>query len=138
MTKDICDFCMQSDWPWRLTILTLVLRTFGLIRMKLTFIVVYLALLYFDESQISMYLKTGAYLIENSTRVVEVGIDGPLQLFVVSLCSHQPRFESKRSSKPNLKVLCSSAGRSTGDSHKAFNIFVARLMYGRHCSGRAG
>lgn len=84
-----------------------------------------------------MYLKTGAYLVENSSRVVEVGIDGPLQLFIVSLCSHQPRFGSRFSSKPNLKVLCSSAGRSTSDSHKAFNIFLAGLMYGRHCSGRA-
>ena len=106
--------------------------------MKLTFVVVYLALLYFDELQVLMYIKMGAYLIENSTRVVKVGIDGPLQLFVMSLCSHQPSFEAECSSKPNLKVLCSSAGRSTGDSHKVFNISVARLVDGRHCSRTAG
>ena len=53
--------------------------------MELTFIVEDLTLLYFYEPQSSKSVGKEAYLVENSTRVVEVSIDGPCQIFVVSL-----------------------------------------------------
>ena len=86
---------MQRIQPRRLTILTLILRTLGLICMKLTFIVGYLALLSVDKQQALTYVSMGVYLIKDSTRVVEVGIDGPLQIFVMSLCPHQTDTESR-------------------------------------------
>lgn len=79
----------------------------------------------------------GVYLIKDGTRVVKVGIDGPLQIFVMSLCPHQTDTDSRQSSKPNLQILCSSDVRGTSDSDKALNIFVAGLVDGRHCSSKA-
>ena len=78
--------------------MTLVLRTLGIIRMELTFIVEYLALLCFVEPLTSKsveFVETGAHLIENGIGVVEVGIDGPLQVLVMSLLPHQSDFDSK-------------------------------------------
>lgn len=110
--------------------------------MELTFIVEHLALLYISEPQTSVsieYLDTGAHLIENGIRVVEVGIDGPLQVFVMSLGPHQSSFDSTGSSKTNLEILCSSTMRCTSDSNKALNIFGARVLgRRRHGSGTAG
>ena len=71
--------------------MTLVLRTFGITRMELTFIIEYLALLCFYQPLTSVSiesLETGAHLIENGIRVIKVGIDGPLQVFVMSLGPH--------------------------------------------------
>lgn len=67
----------------------------GLICMELTFIVEDLALLCFGEPPGVAHARGRAHLIENSTRVVEIGIDGPLEIFVVSLCPHQPGLGSK-------------------------------------------
>ena len=66
--------------------------------MELTFIVEHLALLCFFESLTSKSVEsveTGAHLIENGIRVVKVSIDGPLQVFVMSLLPHQSDCDSK-------------------------------------------
>ena len=39
-------------------------------------------------------VEIGAHLIENGIRVVEVGIDGPLQVLVMSLIRHQSDFDT--------------------------------------------
>ena len=65
--------------------------------MELTFIVKHLALLCFVEPVTWKSVETGAHLIENGIRVVEVGIDGPLQVLVMSLLPHQSDFDSKTS-----------------------------------------
>ena len=49
----------------------------------------------FGEPPGVAHARGRAHLIENSTRVVEIGIDGPLEIFVVSLCPHQPGLGSK-------------------------------------------
>ena len=59
--------------------------------MELTFIVEYLALLCFVELinlKSVESVETGAHLIENGIGVVEVGINGPLQVFIMSLFPH--------------------------------------------------
>ena len=66
--------------------------------MELTFIVEHLALLCFIEPLSSTSVEsveTGAHLIENGVGVVEVGIDGPLQVLVMSLLPHQSDFNSR-------------------------------------------
>lgn len=63
--------------------------------MKLTFIVGYLALLSVNEQKALTYVSMRVYLIKDSTRVVKVGIDGPLQIFVMSLCQHQTDTDSR-------------------------------------------
>ena len=105
--------------------------------MKLTFIVVHLTLLCFNEPQAARSVEMRAHLVENGIGVVEVGIDGPLQIFVMGLCWHQSSNDSRCFCKPNLKILCSSGVRSISDGNKALNIFVARLVDGRHCSKTA-
>ena len=70
--------------------------------MELTFIVEHLALLCFVEPPTSKSVEsveTGAHLIENGIRVVEVGIDGPLQVFIMSLVPHQSNFDFKTPSR---------------------------------------
>ena len=74
--------------PWRLTRLALMLGSFGLVCMELTFIIEDLALLCFDEPPGLANAKSTTYLIEHSSRVVKVCIDGPCEIFVVSLCPH--------------------------------------------------
>lgn len=63
--------------------------------MKLTFIKEDLALLSFGELAGLAYARRRAYLIENSIGVVKVGIDGPREIFVVSLCPHKRDTGSK-------------------------------------------
>ena len=86
---------MQQVYSRRLTRLTLILRTLGLIGMELTFIVGYLALLSMNEQQALKYVRMGVYLIKDSTRVVKVGIDGSCQIFVMRLCPHQTDADSR-------------------------------------------
>ncbi len=89
------DVCMQCIWPGRVTRLTLILGTFGLIHVELAFIVGNLALLYFDESQGLMNARIRTYLIENSRGIIKVGIDGPRKIFVMGLYPHQRDFGSR-------------------------------------------
>ena len=77
--------------------MTLILGTLGLIHMKLTFIIEDLALLGVGKPPSLAYARRRAYLIENSTWVVKVGIYGPSKIFAVSLRLHQPDTNSKDS-----------------------------------------
>ena len=43
-----------------------------------------------------------AYLIENGTRIIEVGINGPRKIFVVSLIPRQPDIGSNGFDKMNV------------------------------------
>lgn len=70
--------------------------------MELTFIIEDLALLHFGEPQALASIRRRAHLIENSTRIVKVGIDGSREISVVSLRSHQPESGAKVSPKLNL------------------------------------
>lgn len=82
--------------------MALVLGALRLICMKLTFIIEDLALLIFGKPPDLAHARRRAYLIKNSTRVVKVGIDGPCEIFVVSLWPHQLDNGSKIFLKSNL------------------------------------
>ena len=57
--------------------------------MELTFIVEHLALLHLGEISDFLEEVERAYLVENCTRIVKVGIDSSLKIFTVSLDPHQ-------------------------------------------------
>ena len=80
-----------------------------------------------------------AYLIENSSRIVEVGINGPREVLLMSLSPHQPENGSITMFllEQDLQKLYGSAVRSISDSDEALNIFVTRLMGGRHRNSTA-
>lgn len=86
--------------------MTLVLGSVVLIYVELTFIIENLTLLCFSQppelAYGLAYAMGRAHLIENSMRVVKVGIDGPREILVVSLCSHQPDIRSRTRFKLNL------------------------------------
>ena len=70
--------------------------------MKLTFIIEDLTLLCSGEPADLACARRASYLIENSARVVKVGIDSPRKIFVVSLCPHKRDTGSTDFPEPNL------------------------------------
>ena len=79
-----------------------------------------------------MNMTIRAYLIKDSSRIVKIGIDGPCEIIVMSLCPHQPENRSTCFFEQDLQKLYGSALGSISDSDEALNIFVTRLKGGRH------